>query len=519
MADPWHVRWLHEGVAQWNQRRKKVKFLPDLSGVNFSDYLPPDFRDAPKASRYFEKINLSNADLSDANLSSLNFSRSNFSGAKLVSASLSKTNFNHANFKEAIIEAGTVEQSAFRGAQFENTKINNTTFEKCDFEKAVIIGENISHEISEKISKLGGNYYKSIDIYNTAKQEEIRQQIHITQIPRTTTADNEQKNEKIRFDVFYATNRSPIYEQGALVDYSGTRVNDLFYGSSEVIIPPTHRIGSLGSNLFKRLINKKDDRLMISSLISLNDDLFWSFICDLNSRMKIKEIPTIFVHGYNTSFKNSILRAAQIGYDIGLSQGIGLFSWASAGRSLAYAKDEATAEASKYHLATFISDFIKKSPQGKINIISHSMGSRVTLGAFEILSNGQKKILNSINQVIFAAADIDTEVMQNLAPHIITRCSRTTSYVCNVDLALKASKILHGYPRAGIMPPVFTLDGMDTILVNKKDLGSFFHGYIGASRSILSDIFSLLKENTPPEKRFSIQPIVDTDYSYWKIKE
>ncbi|MCP1214397.1 alpha/beta hydrolase [Acetobacter okinawensis] len=518
MADPWHVLWLSEGVAQWNQRRQKVKFSPDLSGVNFSDHLPSDFRDSPKASRYFEKINLSDADLSEANISSLNFYQANFSRAKLLKANLSKTNFDRANFKDATIEAGNVEFSTFRGAKFYNTEIRNTNFEHCDFYNSIVTGISSDKLTYENMSVLGASHYKSMDVYKLEKQKQKDTNIDIN-IKKLNNLEIDKKEEKTKFDVFYATNRRPIHKQGTLVDYDGTRGKELLYGVGEVIIPKSHRIGSLGSSFFKRLINRKDDRLTISSLFSLNEILFWSHIKDLDFQMKTKEIPTIFVHGYNTSFKDSIIRAAQIGYDIGLSQGIGLFSWASAGRKSHYSVDEATADLSKYHLATFISNFIENSPQKKINIISHSMGSRVTLGAFEVLSNGNKKVLKSINQVIFAAADIDAELMRHLAPHVITRCSRVTSYVCNIDLALKASKILHGYARAGFTPPIFTLAGMDTILVNKKDLGSFYHGYIGSSRSILSDIFSLLKNNTPPAKRFSIEPIINPNCSYWKIKE
>jgi esterase/lipase superfamily enzyme len=74
---------------------------------------------------------------------------------------------------------------------------------------------------------------------------------------------------------------------------------------------------------------------------------------------------TLFIHGFNNSFEDAILRAAQIGYDLGIGQGIGLFSWPSQGVKTpkGYTTDEATAEASKYLLADFIEQFVHTVPE------------------------------------------------------------------------------------------------------------------------------------------------------------
>ncbi|MEQ9565895.1 MAG: alpha/beta hydrolase, partial [Pseudomonadales bacterium] len=120
------------------------------------------------------------------------------------------------------------------------------------------------------------------------------------------------------------------------------------YGICEVIVPESHRIGSLGSPLWKRLFNRKDDRLKIENLIALNRELFFLHYRQSLESMKVRAVPTLFVHGYNNSFENAVLRAAQIGFDLGLVHGIGLYSWPSKGKKRGYAADEATIEASKY---------------------------------------------------------------------------------------------------------------------------------------------------------------------------
>ena len=98
MANNWHVEWLKEGVLRWNNRRKRVSFSPDLSGIRFFEHLPKDFRDDPKTSRYFEKLDLSDANLTLSDLSDLNFAKANFTDADISGANLSKSNFKDAKF-------------------------------------------------------------------------------------------------------------------------------------------------------------------------------------------------------------------------------------------------------------------------------------------------------------------------------------------------------------------------------------------------------------------------------------
>nr|WP_272212160.1 alpha/beta hydrolase [Marinicella sp. W31]MDC2878067.1 alpha/beta hydrolase [Marinicella sp. W31] len=234
--------------------------------------------------------------------------------------------------------------------------------------------------------------------------------------------------------------------------------------------------------------------------------------------MKIKEHPTIFIHGYNVSFSESVKRAAQLGHDLGLGQGIGLFSWPSKGRIGSYSADEASSEASKYLLAEHIYTFTSNSEKGRVNIIAHSMGCRCLIGALEILANGRTNTLKKINQIILAAADIDAATMPYQIKRTLKYCTRTTSYISDQDNALKVSGWLHEFPRIGITPPTFVSDGLDTVLVNDSQIGESSHSYLGENRSVLNDIFELLKRNTNPTDRFSIEPVLSIWGDYWKIK-
>ena len=517
MADSWHVEWLKEGVMKWNRRRKKVSFVPDLSGLNFYEFLPSDFRDAPKTSRTFERIDLSDANLAGANLSNLNFARANFKSANLLDATMMKSNFRNAKFIDTNLEGADASSSIFEGAEFERAELARTNFESAEASGAVFIETELTES---QVFTLGTENILVLASRAAQRDEKAFQNKVITSDSTIVSAQaDEGKTVKARYDVFFGTNRIPKIERNAIVDFTADQGAEVRFGVCEVIVPESHKIGSLGSPLYKRLVNRKDDRLKIENIIALNEELFFEQLRQSSSRMKIQERPTIFIHGFNNSFEAAVLRAAQIGYDLRIGQGIGLFSWPSKGKTKAYSADEATVDVSKYYLADFIEKFVENSPDGSINIIAHSMGCRCLLGALEILSNGRPHVLKSINQTILAAADVDAAAMQFLGKHPVENSTRTTSYVSDKDKALKVSKWLHDFPRVGVMPPTYVLSGMDTVIVNNLDLGKFSHGYVGTSRTILNDMFALLKDNTPPSGRFSVAWDATSDQGCWRLKD
>ncbi len=506
-----HAEWLREGVSAWNRRRKKVRFSPNLAGLKLFDFLPPDFRDSPKTSRYFEKIDLSNANLQGADLSHLNFARGNFAGTNLIGADLSLSNFTGARFRRANLAEARVENARFRRANFEHANLQGVQLESADVGQAIFVEAKIDREQARILQAKSAVVFQSVVAYRESRELDT----HLAMRSRLDGPDD--KTRKNRYDVYFATNRTPVAERGELRTFGTTDALRLSYGVCEVIVPDSHRVGSLGSPLWKRIWNRKDDRLRLEHLIALTDELFWKFIADTAEKMAVKETPTIFVHGFNTDFESAVLRAAQLGHDLGLGQGIGLFSWPSKGGVLNYPADEAAAEASKYLLADFIHDFIERTPGQCVNFIAHSMGCRVLVGALEHLAVTRSPAVEKVHQIILAGADVDAVIMPRQGRRFLKQCRRATSYVSDLDKALKVSSWLHGNPRVGFSPPTFVLEGMDTILVNDKDLGDYAHGYFAASRTVLNDIFQLLQADTPPSKRFTLDSVIG-ETSYWRIR-
>jgi hypothetical protein len=205
MADLSHAEWLKEGIKKWNYRRKKVSFTPDLSKLNFYDFLPPDFRDDPKTSRYFEAIDLSGANLSGADLTNLNFARANFSKANLAGADLSKTNFEKADFSEANLFGVKTNRSMFLNARFETMDLNHVDFEEAEIKGATFVEIDASAIKLEEIRSKDAVVVSSRADFKSFKQKaSIRSRLlaEAPQSPPSEAKDN--RTRKNRYDVFSA---------------------------------------------------------------------------------------------------------------------------------------------------------------------------------------------------------------------------------------------------------------------------------------------------------------------------
>ena len=76
------------------------------------------------------------------------------------------------------------------------------------------------------------------------------------------------------------TNRRPIDTGDPSKGYSGARDNTgvVHYGACRVFIPKSHKIGSIGSPWWKRLLTLTDDRLKLLGVSELERSAYWEAI-------------------------------------------------------------------------------------------------------------------------------------------------------------------------------------------------------------------------------------------------
>lgn len=322
--------------------------------------------------------------------------------------------------------------------------------------------------------------------------------------------------------VWFGTNRRPIDPGDVSQGFSGERDSVVHYGSCDVTIPKSHQFGSVGSNFFKRWLRAADDRLEIIRTDEFTADLFWKQIANKLAGVKSEDRQgLIYLHGYNVPFDDAAIRAAQLGYDLRFPGETAFFSWPSAGGLEDYPVDEATIEASEHFISDFLIDFAGRTGAEVIHLIAHSMGNRGLLRSLQRIANTAEHAGVKFGQVILAAPDVECDLFNNLADVYRRTSKRTTLYVSPKDLAVKASRWLHGYPRLGLSPPVTVVDGIDTIEVPKLNVFDFLgHGYYAEAEALLHDIFNLLRHGKAPSERQRLLEAQNHDgKTYWVMEE
>jgi esterase/lipase superfamily enzyme len=322
--------------------------------------------------------------------------------------------------------------------------------------------------------------------------------------------------------VFYGTDRARGGDTPQDY-YTGKRGSPTF-GVAHVNVPTKDRsLGELTGPTWWRFQFKPNPakHVILIDVQSLARDNFVNNLRDSFASVDARDA-LIFVHGYNVSFEDAARRAAQISVDLKFQGRTLMYSWASAADPRWYTVDEDTIDWSRKYFEGFLQLALTEIGARDVHVIAHSMGNRALMDTLERLEPGKLPPgAATLCQVIFAAPDIGRDRFVQLAEAFSGRAQRYTLYASSRDVALKASRVVHGYPRAGEAgTSLVVVDGVDTIDASKVDtsLIGLHHSYFGSKRSILSDMFDLIAQRLDPDKRFELQAAGDVGTKYWAYR-
>jgi esterase/lipase superfamily enzyme len=329
-----------------------------------------------------------------------------------------------------------------------------------------------------------------------------------------------------QYRVWYGTDRKPATADSDEPYFDREFSEEMRLGSCLVHVPETHRFGELASPWPRRkfrtwILRKEDDALRILEVDSLSPS---GFVAGIRAELAHwqKRTALVFVHGYNVSFREAALRAAQIGFDLRIEGITAFFSWPSKGDLVPYSADEASVELAEGHFVSFIEMLSGIGELEEIHILAHSMGNRLlmrTVGDLLRLKQ-ENKLAVPVGQIMLAAADMTAaKFKQCAASYAALAGRRVTNYCYDADKALMASRKLHDQARVGLEPPTFLHAGVETVSASALDLDLLGHGYVASAAPLLYDLTQLIHDNKAPGSRTRLRPEPRINATHWALDQ
>lgn len=298
----------------------------------------------------------------------------------------------------------------------------------------------------------------------------------------------------------------------------GTRdANELSYGLAQVSVP-SYRVRKQGElPMAGSEANPDPTRTMfITSLLPADSLRFVQRLADDLARTRSRDV-LVFIHGYNSSFEEGAVRAAQVVADMGFDGSVILFSWPSAGELTGYIRDQQTARNTGFYLLHLLRDLIPQAHPDRIHVLAHSMGSEVLSKAISLIDRADT--LPRLAQVVFAAPDVDARVFaREILPTLRAHATQVTLYASSEDDALRASSSLNGVWRLGLGGDSLTvLDGMTTVDATRVR-GDFLGHTLFGNPALLSDLHAVLSDGRTPEERRLLRVSRPDGLVFWRFR-
>jgi esterase/lipase superfamily enzyme len=322
---------------------------------------------------------------------------------------------------------------------------------------------------------------------------ERRMAPHSTQPPKPEGAKDVQ-------EVMFTTTRLVL----DIEDFSEQAITEMrspnhTYGRAWVSIPAGHKIGNVERPSFNwlRLQVEEESARQHFLLLDLSRMTHNAFFGELGS--SYHDSVLLFVHGYNTSFKEAVFKTAQIAFDANFPGKVIAYSWPSKASVTGYDYDRESALASAASLLMLL-DRIRISAKN-LFLVAHSLGSQIVIDALQMASLSGADL--NLREVVFAAPDVDRDVFSSRADFIKKVAGGITLYASSVDKALEVSKAkAGGVARAGDMSEAgpLLIDGIDLIDVTVlgEDMFALNHGIFARERSVLDDLGRIVTSRTRP---------------------
>lgn len=245
-----------------------------------------------------------------------------------------------------------------------------------------------------------------------------------------------------RKKIFIASTRQATDADGAL--FSARRASTVGLASVQVSIPPTHVIGQL-ERAVKMPPDPRSEFAVVEPTIYATEQAFVSSVnIELAKRKKGDRDLLVFIHGYNNTTSDAVLRSAQFANDSGYKGVVLLFDWASAAKLSRYVYDLNSTLVARGRLAE-VNSILLQTEAENFDIFAHSMGGFLTMEAIrDAVQNNKLNTSGKLQNVVLASPDIDMDLFRAQMAVIGDNLASFYVLLSENDKALAFSRVIGG---------------------------------------------------------------------------
>lgn len=256
------------------------------------------------------------------------------------------------------------------------------------------------------------------------------------QVPAASVDDATQKK------IFIASTRQATDTAGVL--FSDRRASKVGLASVQVSIPPNHVLGQL-ERAVQMPPDPRTEFAVVDPTVYATDAAFISSVnAELAKRPKGQRDLLVFVHGYNNTTSDAVLRLAQFANDSGYKGVVMLFDWASAAKLSRYVYDLNSTLVARGRLAE-INSILLQTQAESFDIFAHSMGGFLTMEAIrDAVQNNKLNTSGKLQNVVLASPDIDMDLFRTQMAVIGGNLASFYVLLSENDKALAFSRVIGG---------------------------------------------------------------------------
>ena len=244
------------------------------------------------------------------------------------------------------------------------------------------------------------------------------------------------------------------------------------YFRYDISVPPQRESGNISTA--KHRVDPETDFVATSAVRYRGKPSFQSDISHaLRGLPPDGRNAVIYVHGFNNTFDESILRLAQLTNDFNY-QGVSIaYSWPSAGHVLEYEYDRDSQLFARDGLEDLINT-VRRAGADNVLLFAHSMGSQLvmeTLRQIAIADPGAAG--RNIDAVVLISPDIDVSVFKSQARRIGQLPDPFYIFISHEDHLLQLSSFVSGESsRVGNIQDVDELSEFDVRIIDVTEFSS-----------------------------------------------